>query len=76
MLAFSTRDTEGGHVLIDDVEGDTLSPLFEAAVQSVEEAIVNQLVASTDMLGNGNRLVRGIPHNPLIQILRQHGRLT
>lgn len=74
-LAFTIQDPAGGSILIDDAEGDTLSTLFEAAVQAVEEAIINQLVAATDMLGNGNSLVRALPHDVVTSILRRHRRL-
>jgi len=45
-----------------------LNPLFEAAVQSTEEAIVNAVVAGQTMSGIGGT-VFGIPHDPLHDVI-------
>jgi D-aminopeptidase len=51
-----------------------IDPLFTAAVEATEEAIINALVAATTMVGiNGNR-IEAIPHARLIQILHKFGR--
>ena len=54
---------------------DRLSPLFEATVEAVEEAIVNALVASETMIGRDDRKVEGIPIPRLQEILRKYNRL-
>jgi D-aminopeptidase len=52
-----------------------MDPLFEAAVQATEEAIINTLVAATTMSGiNGNTL-HALPHERVREILRNYRRL-
>ncbi len=52
-----------------------LDPVFKAAVEATEEAIVNALVAAEDMEGiNGNTWF-AIPQDKLQEILKKYGRL-
>ena len=76
VLAFSTVEPAVGAVYVDDLDGDTMNALFAGVVQAVEEALVNQLVASRDMVGNGGVKVHALPHDALVAILRRYGRLT
>ena len=49
---------------------------FEATVQAVEEAIINAMMAAETMSGiNGNK-VYALPHDLLLQILKNYNRLT
>ena len=43
------------------LHNDDMSPLFNAAVESVEEAILNALCAAGDMLGRDDHFVPGLP---------------
>lgn len=52
-----------------------MNPLFEAAVQATEEAIVNALVAGRTTTGVDGNTVYGLPLDRVQDILRQHGRL-
>ena len=54
---------------------DDLNPLFLATVQSVEEAVVNALVAAKTMKGINDFEVAAIPHAELQQVLRKYNRL-
>ena len=54
---------------------DLISPLFEATAQSVEEAIVNALVAARTMDGADNLHVTALPHDRLRAILAKYNRL-
>jgi L-aminopeptidase/D-esterase-like protein len=47
-----------------------LNPLFEAVIQSVDESILNALVANTGMSGAENRYVPALPHDELTRLLR------
>jgi L-aminopeptidase/D-esterase-like protein len=49
--------------------------LFAATVQSVEEAIVNALVANEEMHGRLGRRVPALPHDRVVELLRAAGRL-
>ena len=54
---------------------DSLSPLFEAATQATEEAVVNALVAAETMVGaDGIRIAR-LPHDRLRALLAKYNRL-
>ncbi|WP_347311593.1 P1 family peptidase [Defluviimonas sp. SAOS-178_SWC] len=74
-LAFSTanRAIMGGasegllsaaYVPDEDIDG-----FFEAAVQSVEEAILNSMIANADMEGRDGNFVPAIPHDRLLERL-------
>ena len=54
---------------------DDLNPLFLATVQSVEEAVVNALIAAKSMRGINDFEVDAIPHAELQQVLRKYNRL-
>lgn len=78
-IAFSTANPgSAGRAGVADLKmlsNDEMNPLFKATVQSVEESIVNALVAARTMTGiNGNTAYQ-LPQARLRQILRQHGRL-
>ena len=52
-----------------------ISPLFQATVQAVEEAIINAIVAAETMEGiNGNKSY-AIPHDLLIESLKEYNRI-
>ena len=51
-----------------------MDPLFTAAVQATEEAIVNALIAATTMVGINGRRVDAIPHARLAELMRKYGR--
>jgi L-aminopeptidase/D-esterase-like protein len=80
VLAFSTSNTTslaggspaGGSV--SDVDDALMNALFHAVVQGVEEALVNQLVASQTMTGANGLTVYGLPHDQLKEIMKRHDR--
>ncbi|RWD50793.1 MAG: S58 family peptidase [Mesorhizobium sp.] len=53
-----------------------LDPLFEAAAQAVEEAIINAMVAAESMVGREDRFVAAIDHDALRKLMRTYGRLN
>ena len=78
-IAFSTANSESFQrnefSEADILPNDLISPLFEATVQAVEEAIINALVAAETMQGiNGNKSY-AIPHDLLIEILKKYNRI-
>jgi D-aminopeptidase len=79
-IAFSTANAGasalGRPVALQMVPNDSLDPLFAATVQSTEEAIVNAMVAATDMTGIDGHHVRALPHDQLRAVLAQYNRLT
>ena len=55
---------------------DLLTPLFEAATQATEEAVVNAMVAARTMEGADGVRVYALPHSELQSILGKYGRLA
>jgi len=52
-----------------------LDPLFSATVEATEEAVLNALWAAVDTTGREGRVVRALPREPVLALLREHGRL-
>ncbi len=48
-----------------------INPLFEAAVDAAEEAMLNALVAAKTTEGRDNMVVHGIPHDRLKEVLKK-----
>jgi len=48
---------------------DSLNPIFEAAVQATEEAIVNAMVGAETMTGINGHTVTALPHDRLRELL-------
>jgi D-aminopeptidase len=49
-----------------------ISPLFWAAIESTEEAIVNALVAAETMAGANDHVAHALPHDLLAEVWRRH----
>jgi L-aminopeptidase/D-esterase-like protein len=79
-IAFSTANpgaSDDGHLVdLKMVPNGSLNPLFEATVEATEEAIVNAMVAATDMTGINGHHVRALPHDQLRAVLAKYNRLT
>ncbi|HUP27535.1 MAG TPA: P1 family peptidase, partial [Chloroflexia bacterium] len=78
-VAFSTANpnaAEGQVNNVDMLNNNAMSPLFDAAVQATEEAIINALVAAQTMVGRDNNRVSAIPHERLKQVLKKYNRLA
>ena len=76
VIAFSTRNLREQAArdsvrTVAELDGVALDPLFLAAVESVEEAIVNSLLRATTMRGHRGRTVEAIPLEPLRKLLRR-----
>lgn len=77
-LAFSTQipqsNTSGAIQTWQSVSQDFTDPIYEAAVQAIEEAIINALVAAKAITGINGNILYGIPHNRLIQVMKKYNR--
>jgi D-aminopeptidase len=51
-----------------------LNPLFQAAVDATEEAVLCSLWAAVDTVGREDRLVRALPIDAVLQLYRARGR--
>ena len=67
-LAISTAGVEPP---LDYVPWSAIDVLYEATVQATEEAIVNSLVASTEMTGFRGRRSPGLPVERVMKLLRE-----
>lgn len=78
-VAFSTANEAAGRgdadAEISMIPNDDITPLFRATVEATEEAIINALVAGRDMRGHEGHVIRGIDHEQLKRVLREHNRL-
>ncbi|MBM6704374.1 P1 family peptidase [Sutterella massiliensis] len=82
-VAFSTAESvrvkhkapefslEGGKL----VRNDDMTPLFMAAIEATEEAILNSLFLAHDMTGSDGKFVRAMPLEPVLARLRAAGKL-
>jgi len=78
-LAFSTANEEAFNrdktTTVNTFSNDLITPLFEATVQAVEEAIINAMIAAETMEGiNGNKAY-ALPHDLLRETLKKYNRL-
>jgi L-aminopeptidase/D-esterase-like protein len=80
VLAFSTANpgaaTYGPPPTVTMLPNSRLDPLFDAAVEATEEAIVNSLVAAETMDGIDGAEARAIPHDRLREALKKYRRLA
>ena len=51
-----------------------IDPLFDATIESTEEAIVNALVAAETMVGRDGVTAHALPHDRLLETMARHGR--
>ena len=78
-LAFSTANPRAfdrkNERSIKSFPNDKITPLFEATVQTVEESIINAMIAAETMEGINNNKVYALPHDTLIEVLKKYNRL-
>ena len=82
-LAFSTanprdlREFSAPVERFDLMNNEYLDPLYLAAVESVEEAVINAMVAAEDLavLKPPGRVCRAIDTDALVEVMHRHGRL-
>ena len=79
-LAFSTmplpRADSATHTsTVRTLDDDWLNPLYDATVSATEEAIVNAMLAATDMKGADDLFVPALPAERLVAALRKFGRM-
>ncbi len=79
-LAFTTASPPPARrrpevITVSMLQNSGMDPLFSAAVQATEEAIVNAMIAAQTMSGIDGHTVPAIPHDRLRAVLRRYGRL-
>lgn len=78
-LAFSTggrrpRGDSGLRAEADSWPDSRLDPLFAAAVEATEAAVLNALWAAPGVTGRDGRHIPGLPHDAVLELLRRHDR--
>jgi L-aminopeptidase/D-esterase-like protein len=79
-IAFSTANAGAAGskdvATIKMLPNDKLNPVFEAAVQATEEAIINAMVGAETMTGVDGHKVYALPHDRLRETLKKYNRLA
>ena len=57
------------------LRNDETSPLFMAAIEATEEAIINSLLAAKTTAGKSGRTVEALPVDKLREVMKKHNRL-
>jgi L-aminopeptidase/D-esterase-like protein len=78
-VAFSTANPGAfkrqGTKTLKMLPNDVMDPLFTAVIQSVEESVLNALVAAETMTGINGNTVHALPHDRLREVLKKYNRL-
>ncbi|HEY0608683.1 MAG TPA: P1 family peptidase, partial [Chitinophaga sp.] len=76
---FAAFSTANEHAYMADSVGtvkqlpnDWMDPLFEATIQSTEEAIINAMTAAATMEGIYGNMAYGLPHERVKEIMKQY----
>jgi D-aminopeptidase len=78
-IAFSTANpgafNRKDNTTVEQLSNDVINPLFDATVQSVEEAIINAMCAAETTEGiNGNKSY-ALPTKKVMEVLKKYGRV-
>jgi D-aminopeptidase len=78
VIAFSTaqevrRGRDGAERPADGLDNGAMSPLFQAVVESTEEAIYNSLLRATDVTGVRGNTADALPIDATVEVLRRYG---
>lgn len=82
ILAFSTANKipreefwRGKTYPLNSIEQFDIQPLFQAASEATEEAVINALFMAETMVGRDNHRVYGLPIDRVLKIMERHRRL-
>jgi D-aminopeptidase len=71
-----SHDAKTSTITTTVLRNDVMSPLFMAAIEATEEAIINSLFMATDMKGKGGRTIEALPLDKVLPILKKHNRVN
>ncbi len=78
-LAFSTANKSalqsGGIRHLDAVADSELDPLFQAVVETTEEAVLDAMISNETMTGRNGLTVHALPHDDLLVLMKKAGRI-
>lgn len=75
-IAFSTANAmaaSSDRVTVTMLANHALDPVFTGAVEAVEEAIANAMIAARTMTGRDKHTVEALPHTAVEDAMRKHG---
>lgn len=81
VIAFSTDSSvriphnAQGLIMQKILSNEAMSPLFMAAIEATEEAIINSLLAARTMQGKNGRKVEALPLDKLKEIFKKYNRI-
>lgn len=79
-LAFTTANHIFPHPATPEcvamLPNEQIDPLFLAAAEAVEEAILNALCAAETMTGYKGTTIHALPQDELVKVMQRYGRLT
>lgn len=80
VISFSTANLheryKGDGLLVDHLLRDgEIDPLFRAAIDSTAESIINSLFKAETVEGRDGHVVKALPIDRTLQLLKEHGRL-
>ncbi|WP_247232534.1 P1 family peptidase [Telluribacter sp. SYSU D00476] len=80
VIAFSTayripHDTTQPTSSVTLLHNDYVSPLFLAAIEATEEAIINSLFGAETMTGSQGHTVEALPKQKVLELMKQYGRV-
>jgi D-aminopeptidase len=77
LIAFSTTYRPRQHQRVSDqqvIEGYWIDPIFEAAIDATEEAVINALCMAEPTTGRHGRTLEALPLEKVAEILQEHRR--
>jgi D-aminopeptidase len=82
-LAFSTAnhmampDFSPAHLTFEAINDDVFDPIYQAAVDSIEEAVINAMLAAEDTptVKPAGLVCKAIDHGALVDVMRRYGRM-
>jgi D-aminopeptidase len=78
-IAFSTANPGASNpdrvATVRAIPNDRINPVFEGTIDATAEAIVNAMLAARTMTGADGWRVSELPHDRLVGVLRQYGRI-
>ena len=80
-LAFSTANPSAalgdkqGLASLFALSNNFIDPLLMASAYATEEAIINSMIAAEDMTGYKGVRVKALPHDQLVEIMKQYNRI-
>ena len=79
IIAFSTANvvpyaSDQRTFQVTEMDRAFLNPIFVAAIESTDEAVINAMLASYTMVGRDGDTVYALPHDRVMQLMHRYGR--